>query len=205
MTEKNMKSIKALLLAVLMTVGILFAVACRKTETKKQEISTNDLVKICQLSTMDCRYHSYIMSSAKNTDIWSKVFNPDSETSCLMEYDGTYSIGVNFKSITVADNIATVTLSAPYVLSVRISQEENPTIYIYNENSTFKIFNNKLGLNEADELYKLAGQELKADVERNQLNFEEALNNAKNLISAYIESIGKATETEYQIVFNIVK
>lgn len=204
MNKNYLKSLKALLLAALMVLGVL-AAGCNKPETKKQEINTNDLVKMCQLATMDCRYHSYIMSSAENTDIWSKLFNPDSKTSCLMEYDGVYSVGVDFKSVTVAENVATVTISAPYVLSVKISQEENPTIYIYNEDSTFKIFNNKLGLNEADELYKLAEQELKADVEGNQLNFEEALNNAKNLITAYIESIGKITETEYQIVFNIAK
>ena len=196
--------IKALLLTALVCLGLL-ACACGGKKPEAQVIDKNDLVKLCQLATLDCRYHSFVSASAANTDIWSMIFNPDSKTTCLMEYDGVYTIGVDFKSITVAENVATVSLSAPYVLNVSISHDENPVVFIYNEDSTFKIFNNKLGLDEADSLYQQAEQELKKDVESRQLNFEEAMNNAKNLITAYITSVGRATETEYRIVFNIIE
>ena len=169
----------------------------------KTSIDSADLKRICALSTIECKTHSFVEGSKKETT-WL-VFKKEYHYIC--EYDGKYEIGVDFYDISLDEKKKTITvsISEPYLQSISV---DNTTLDKYDvlayDKDWLYLESKKLDLNDYNNSLAEAQKELTAMIERDRLNYDAAEENAKQLITNYIEQMCALDGVSYSIRFDII-
>ena len=200
-----MKNNTFLKIAVLLMLCLSFACAsgCKKPE-KQIPLEERKIKQISEFSTIKCKTHAYLEASRDGTDWFIKIFNPDQKFHYVAEYDGEFSVGIDYHGMSFNEetNEVVVTISKPHIIDLNINNDtldEYPAL-VFNEDYVYQEWH-KLSINEYSQMLAEAQKELKDYVEANRLNFDSAEENAKQLITNYIMQIAHLNNKEYRVEF----
>jgi hypothetical protein len=183
--------------------AIVFLCGCRKPQNQIV-LEERKIRQMSQLSTIKCKTHAYLEASQDETSWFIKIFNPNQAYHYIAEYDGEFSVGIDFNGLTVNDdtNEVVVTISRPHIIDLNINNEtlSDYPVLVFDESRVY-LEQRKLPINEYSAMLAEAQKELKEYVEKNRLNYDSAEANAKNLIENYIVQIAKLSKKEYKVRF----
>ena len=182
---------------------LVFLSGCRKNQ-KQIPLEARKIKQISEISTIKCKTHAYLEASQDETSWFIKIFNPDQAYHYIAEYDGEFSVGVDFRELSFDEETrdVTVTISKPHIIDLRINDETLPDypVLIFDEDRVY-LDQKRLPINEYSMMLSEAQKELKVYVETNRLNFDAAEENARMLITNYITQIANLNQKEYHIRF----
>jgi hypothetical protein len=191
--------------AVLLTLclAMVFTSGCSKQE-KKIPLEERKIKQISEFSTIKCKTHAYLEASQDETSWFIKIFNPDQAYHYIAEYDGEFSVGIDYQGLSFDEesNDVVVTISKPRIIDLNINNDTlaDYPVLVFDEDRVYRE-QRKLPINEYSRMLAEAQKELKEYVEQNRLNFDTAEENAKQLITNYINQIAKLNNKEYHVTF----
>ena len=192
----------------LVLIGILvFLPGCKKAENQIP-LEARKIKQISEISTIKCKTHAYLEASKDETSWFIKLFNPDQAYHYIAEYDGEFSVGIDFKELSFdkeTDEVV-VRISKPHIMDLNINNDtlSDYPVLIFDEDRVY-LEQHKLSINEYSQMLTEAQKELKKYVEENRLNFTVAEENAKQLITNYINQIAKLNKKVYHISFEYLE
>ena len=170
----------------------------KKEEKKKEQLNLDRIKEISELATLETYYHNVAKITKKPGN---KLINIGEVTrKYWIEYNGVAKIGIELSNIeyNIDGNKITITMPHAKILETKI---EN-----YNQDSIYKTKDSWFNNNEVtkDDINKAITKT--NDVMINKLKsdnsiFVKAENNAKALITNYINEIGKIYNEKYEIEF----
>ena len=196
-----MISLIALCLALVIVPG------CKNTK-KQIPLEARKIKQISEISTIKCKTHAYLEASQDETSWFIKIFNPDQAYHYIAEYDGEFSVGIDFKDMTFDEehDEVSVTISKPHIIDLSINDDtlSDYPVLVFDEDRVY-LEQHKLPINDYSLMLAEAQKELKEYVETNRLNFDAAEENAKQLITNYITQIANLNKKEYRIRFQYLE
>ena len=203
---KKQNFLRSLLLLAL-CLALVFLTGCSKSQNQLS-LEERKIRQMSQLSTIKCKTHAYLEASQDETSWFIKIFNPDQAYHYIAEYDGEFSVGIDFNGLTVNEDTSevTVTISKPHIIDLNINNEtlSDYPVLVFDEDRVY-LEQRKLPINEYSSMLAEAQKELKEYVERNRLNYDAAEANAKQLIENYIMQIANLNKKEYHVRFEYVE
>ena len=189
------------LAAACMTALLLLTTACGKAEEPALPVPQEEQVKtICQLAVLECEYHNlakYQDGQKVERFLWmtkGKRF--------WVEYSATVVLGidVNQVSMELQDDVVKVTLPKAQVLNCSVNGDSlSPDSYIVDKESA--------PVTAEDEVraFKDAQDSLQQTVEADGDMLNLAQTRVEDLLRNYVNSLAKATGTEYQVEFHYIE
>lgn len=176
---------------------------CACTGFGIREDNIKDLIKKCELSTLSCQIHICTEMVKTESTKFLGIFSNDKDYTYLVQFDGIYEIGVDFigASFDQTSGTVTVTLTEPHLLKCNVienSLSEYPMI-VY-ENGIYQEYRH-LSVEEIHSLSNDTLENMRQEIESKRLNYDAANENAKALIRAYFDKIGKELGAEYTVKF----
>lgn len=159
---------------------------------------------ICNLATLECKYHNVARSQKKAGTGISHWGETDREF--WVEYTGVAKLGIKMEKVQIEINEDKVKVSIPNaeVLSIGFDQKSltEDSCYISED-----AFFNKNKITDEDQLSAIddAQKEMEKAVLSNSGLLKSAENKAKELIANYINKMGELSGVEYQIEWVTVK
>ena len=186
--------------AACVTALLLLTTACGKVEEPALPVPQEGQMKaICQLAVLECEYHNLAKFEQKDA---SKFLWMIKDKRFWVEYSATAVLGidVNQVSMELQGDVVNITLPKAQVLDCKVNGDSlSKDSYIVDKASA--------PVTAEDEVYAFqeAQASLRQDVEANQNMLNLAQTRAEELLRNYVNSLAKATGTEYQVEFHYIE
>lgn len=186
--------------AACMTALLLLTTACGKAEAPVLPVPQEGQVKaICQLAVLECDYHNLAKFEQKDA---SKFLWMTKDKRFWVEYSATAVLGIDVKQVSMdlEGNVVKVTLPKAEVLDCNVNGDSlSPDSYIVDKASA--------PVTAEDEVYAFQeaqdGLQKTVEADNNMMNL--AQKRAEELLRNYVNSLAKATGTEYQVEFHYIE
>lgn len=188
------------ILALIFTTLILTLTLCSCSSTNTASLNEDDARAICELATLKCYYNNVAVAKKEKENIFQK------DRELWIEYEGVATIGFDMTKLAlkINDNKVTVTLPNPKLLEIEVNKDTlNEKSCVASSDGA--IFKNKITSEEQQKAIDNAQKEMEKTVSENTLLFHQANTRAKELITNYINQIGKVINIEYQIEWKTAK
>lgn len=186
--------------AACMTALLLLTTACGKAEAPVLPVPQEGQVKaICQLAVLECDYHNLAKFEQKDA---SKFLWMTKDKRFWVEYSATAVLGIDVKQVSMdlEGNVVKVTLPKAEVLDCNVNGDSlSPDSYIVDKDSA--------PVTAEDEVaaFQDAQDGLQKTVEADNNMMNLAQKRAEELLRNYVNSLAKATGTEYQVEFHYME
>lgn len=183
-----------------MTALLLLTTACGKAEEPALPLPQEEQVKtICQLAVLECEYHNLAKFEQKDA---SKFLWMTKDKRFWVEYSATTVLGidVNQVSMELQGDVVNITLPKAQVLHCKVNGDSlSKDSYIVDKASA--------PVTAEDEVYAFqeAQDGLQKTVEADNDMMNLAQKRAEELLRNYVNSLAKATGTEYQVEFHYIE
>ena len=189
------------LAAACMTALLLLTTACGKAEEPALPLPQEEQVKtICQLAVLECEYHNlakYQDGQKVERFLWmtkGKRF--------WVEYSATAVLGIDADQVSMKlqGDVVSITLPRARVLNCKVNGDSlSKDSYIVDKDSA--------PVTAQDEVraFKDAQDSLQKTVEADSNMMNLAQKRAEELLRNYVNSLAKATGTEYQVEFHYIE
>lgn len=186
--------------AACMTALLLLTTACGKAEAPVLPVPQEEQMKaICQLAVLECDYHNLAKFEQKDA---SKFLWMTKDKRFWVEYSATAVLGIDVKQVSMdlEGNVVKVTLPKAEVLDCNVNGDSlSPDSYIVDKASA--------PVTAEDEVYAFQeaqdGLQKTVEADNNMMNL--AQKRAEELLRNYVNSLAKATGTEYQVEFHYIE
>ena len=186
--------------AACVTALLLLTTACGKAEEPALPLPQEEQVKtICQLAVLECEYHNLAKFEQKDA---SKFLWMTKDKRFWVEYSATTVLGidVNQVSMELQGDVVSITLPRARVLNCKVNGDSlSPDSYIVDKASA--------PVTAEDEVYAFQeaqdGLQKTVEADNNMMNL--AQERAEELLRNYVNSLAKATGTEYQVEFHYME
>lgn len=186
--------------AACVTALLLLTTACGKAEEPALPLPQEEQVKtICQLAVLECEYHNLAKFEQKDA---SKFLWMTKDKRFWVEYSATAVLGidVNQVSMELQGDVVNITLPKAQVLDCEVNGDSlSPDSYIVDKASA--------PVTAEDEVYAFQeaqdGLQKTVEADNNMMNL--AQKRAEELLRNYVNSLAKATGTEYQVEFHYLE
>ena len=179
---------------------LLLTTACGKAEEPALPVPQEGQVKaICQLAVLECEYHNLAKFEQKDA---SKFLWMTKDKRFWVEYSATAVLGINADQVSMElqGDVVNITLPKAQVLDCKVNGDSlSPDSYIVDKASA--------PVTAEDEVYAFQeaqdGLQKTVEADNNMMNL--AQKRAEELLRNYVNSLAKATGTEYQVEFHYIE
>ena len=186
--------------AACMTALLLLTTACGKAEAPVLPVPQEEQMKtICQLAVLECEYHNLAKFEQKDA---SKFLWMIKDKRFWVEYSATAVLGINADQVSMElqGDVVNITLPKAQVLHCKVNGDSlSPDSYIVDKASA--------PVTAEDEVYAFQeaqdGLQKTVEADNNMMNL--AQKRAEELLRNYVNSLAKATGTEYQVEFHYIE
>ena len=186
--------------AACVTALLLLTTACGKAEEPALPLPQEEQVKtICQLAVLECEYHNLAKFEQKDA---SKVLWMIKDKRFWVEYSATAVLGINADQVSMElqGDVVNITLPKAQVLHCKVNGDSlSKDSYIVDKASA--------PVTAQDEVYAFQeaqdGLQKTVEADNNMMNL--AQKRAEELLRNYVNSLAKATGTEYQVEFHYIE
>lgn len=186
--------------AACVTALLLLTTACGKAEEPVLPLPQEEQVKtICQLAVLECEYHNLAKFEQKDA---SKFLWMTKDKRFWVEYSATAVLGINADQVSMElqGDVVNITLPKAQVLDCEVNGDSlSPDSYIVDKASA--------PVTAEDEVYAFQeaqdGLQKTVEADNNMMNL--AQKRAEELLRNYVNSLAKATGTEYQVEFHYIE
>lgn len=186
--------------AACVTALLLLTTACGKAEAPVLPVPQEGQMKaICQLAVLECDYHNLAKFEQKDA---SKFLWMTKDKRFWVEYSATTVLGidVNQVSMELQGDVVNITLPKAQVLDCKVNGDSlSKDSYIVDKASA--------PVTAEDEVYAFQeaqdGLQKTVEADNNMMNL--AQKRAEELLRNYVNSLAKATGTEYQVEFHYIE
>lgn len=186
--------------AACVTALLLLTTACGKAEAPALPVPQEEQMKaICQLAVLECDYHNLAKFEQKDA---SKFLWMTKDKRFWVEYSATTVLGidVNQVSMELQGDVVNITLPKAQVLDCKVNGDSlSKDSYIVDKDSA--------PVTAEDEVYAFQeaqdGLQKTVEADNNMMNL--AQKRAEELLRNYVNSLAKATGTEYQVEFHYIE
>lgn len=186
--------------AVCVTALLLLTTACGKAEEPALPLPQEEQVKtICQLAVLECEYHNLAKFEQKDA---SKFLWMTKDKRFWVEYSATAVLGIDADQVSMElqGDVVSITLPRARVLKCKVNGDSlSKDSYIVDKASA--------PVTAEDEVYAFQeaqdGLQKTVEADNNMMNL--AQKRAEELLRNYVNSLAKATGTEYQVEFHYIE
>ncbi len=184
-------------LIALLCIFSIFVCALTACSSKAEEPVEEQVKAICELATLECYYNNVAIAEQEKGNGWSHILEKDRHL--WIEYEGVAKIGIDMSlvSMSVTDNVVTVTMPKAKLLSTAVLTE---TFNVFANKDSFWNKNEITVETQKTEVHK-AQEKMKETVLANKALFIQAEDRAKELITNYINQLGEISGKEYAILW----
>ena len=186
--------------AACLTALLLLTTACGKVEEPTLPVPQEEQMKaICQLAVLECDYHNLAKFEQKDA---SKFLWMTKDKRFWVEYSATAVLGIDVKQVSMElqGNVVKVTLPKAKVLDCSVNGDSlSPDSYIVDKDSA--------PVTAEDEVHAFqeAQDSLRQTVEADGDMLDLAQTRVEELLKNYVNSLAKATGTEYRVEFQYLE
>lgn len=186
--------------AACVTALLLLTTACGKAEEPVLPVPQEGQVKtICQLAVLECDYHNLAKFEQKDA---SKFLWMTKDKRFWVEYSATAVLGINADQVSMElqGDVVSITLPRARVLNCKVNGDSlSKDSYIVDKASA--------PVTAEDEVYAFqeAQDGLQKTVEADGDMLDLAQTRVEDLLRNYVNSLAKATGTEYQVEFHYIE
>lgn len=186
--------------AACVTALLLLTTACGKAEEPALPLPQEEQVKtICQLAVLECEYHNLAKFEQKDA---SKFLWMIKDKRFWVEYSATAVLGINVDQVSMElqGDVVNITLPKARVLNCKVNGDSlSKDSYIVDKDSAPVTAQDEVAaFQEAQD-----GLQKTVEADNNMMNL--AQKRAEELLRNYVNSLAKATETEYQVEFHYIE
>ena len=186
--------------AACVTALLLLTTACGKAEEPALPLPQEGQMKaICQLAVLECDYHNLAKFEQKDA---SKFLWMTKDKRFWVEYSATAVLGIDADQVSMElqGDVVSITLPKAQVLDCKVNGDSlGPDSYIVDKASA--------PVTAEDEVYAFQeaqdGLQKTVEADNNMMNL--AQKRAEELLRNYVNSLAKATGTEYQVEFHYIE
>lgn len=186
--------------AACVTALLLLTTACGKAEEPALPLPQEEQVKaICQLAVLECDYHNLAKFEQKDA---SKFLWMTKDKRFWVEYSATAVLGINADQVSMElqGDVVNITLPKAQVLDCEVNGDSlSKDSYIVDKASA--------PVTAEDEVYAFQeaqdGLQKTVEADNNMMNL--AQKRAEELLRNYVNSLAKATGTEYRVEFHYIE
>lgn len=186
--------------AACVTALLLLTTACGKAEAPVLLVPQEGQVKtICQLAVLECEYHNLAKFEQKDA---SKFLWMIKDKRFWVEYSATAVLGIDADQVSMElqGDVVSITLPRAQVLDCEVNGDSlSKDSYIVDKASA--------PVTAEDEVYAFQeaqdGLQKTVEADNNMMNL--AQKRAEDLLRNYVNSLAKATGTEYQVEFHYIE
>lgn len=186
--------------AACVTALLLLTTACGKVEEPALPVPQEEQMKaICQLAVLECDYHNLAKFEQKDA---SKFLWMTKDKRFWVEYSATAVLGIDVKQVSMElqGDVVKVTLPKAEVLDCNVNGDSlSKDSYIVDKDSA--------PVTAEDEVraFQEAQDKLQQTVEADGDMLNLAQTRVEDLLRNYVNSLAKATGTEYQVEFHYIE
>lgn len=195
---KNKWSVCAVLISLCVLCG------CGKTDKELRRPEEAQIKAICELSTLECKYHNVAKGEKAKGEGLSHFGEKDRKY--WIEYEGVVKLGVDMSKVTMKMDGTDVIITMPEaeIQSINIVESSfNKYSVISSEDALFN--KNKITAEDQKAIVVKAQEEMETKVLENTDLMDRAQGRAKTLIANYIYNLGQETGVEYNVVWEDAK
>ena len=186
--------------AACVTALLLLTTACGKAEAPVLPVPQEGQMKaICQLAVLECGYHNLAKFEQKDA---SKFLWMIKDKRFWVEYSATAVLGIDADQVSMElqGDVVSITLPRAQVLDCKVNGDSlSKDSYIVDKDSA--------PVTAEDEVYAFQeaqdGLQKTVEADNNMMNL--AQKRAEELLRNYVNSLSKATGTEYQVEFHYIE
>lgn len=186
--------------AACMTALLLLTTACGKAEAPALPLPQEEQVKtICQLAVLECEYHNLAKFEQKDA---SKFLWMTKDKRFWVEYSATAVLGIDADQVSMElqGDVVNITLPRAQVLDCKVNGDSlSKDSYIVDKDSA--------PVTAEDEVYAFQeaqdGLQKTVEADNNMMNLAQT--RVEDLLRNYVNSLAKATGTEYQVEFHYIE
>lgn len=186
--------------AACVTALLLLTTACGKAEEPALPLPQEEQVKtICQLAVLECEYHNLAKFEQKDA---SKFLWMTKDKRFWVEYSATAVLGIDADQVSMElqGDVVSITLPRARVLKCKVNGDSlSKDSYIVDKDSAPVTAQDEVAaFQEAQD-----GLQKTVEADNNMMNL--AQKRAEELLRNYVNSLAKATGTEYQVEFYYIE
>lgn len=186
--------------AACVTALLLLTTACGKAEAPVLPVPQEGQMKaICQLAVLECEYHNLAKFEQKDA---SKFLWMIKDKRFWVEYSATAVLGINADQVSMElqGDVVNITLPKAQVLHCKVNGDSlSPDSYIVDKASA--------PVTAEDEVYAFQeaqdGLQKTVEADNNMMNLAQT--RVEDLLRNYVNSLAKATGTEYRVEFHYIE
>ena len=186
--------------AACVTALLLLTTACGKAEEPALPLPQEEQVKtICQLAVLECEYHNLAKFEQKDA---SKFLWMTKDKRFWVEYSATAVLGIDADQVSMElqGDVVNITLPRAQVLDCKVNGDSlSKDSYIVDKDSA--------PVTAEDEVYAFQeaqdGLQKTVEADNNMMNLAQT--RVEDLLRNYVNSLAKATGTEYQVEFHYIE
>ena len=186
--------------AACVTALLLLTTACGKAEEPALPLPQEEQVKtICQLAVLECEYHNLAKFEQKDA---SKFLWMIKDKRFWVEYSATAVLGINADQVSMElqGDVVSITLPRARVLDCKVNGDSlSKDSYIVDKASA------PVTAEDEGAAFQEAQDGLQKTVEADNNMMNLAQKRAEELLRNYVNSLAKATGTEYQVEFHYIE
>lgn len=186
--------------AACVTALLLLTTACGKAEAPVLPVPQEGQMKaICQLAVLECEYHNLAKFEQKDA---SKFLWMIKDKRFWVEYSATAVLGIDADQVSMElqGDVVSITLPRAQVLDCKVNGDSlSKDSYIVDKDSA--------PVTAEDEVYAFQeaqdGLQKTVEADNNMMNLAQT--RVEELLRNYVNSLAKATGTEYRVEFHYLK
>lgn len=186
--------------AACVTALLLLTTACGKAEAPVLPVPQEGQMKaICQLAVLECEYHNLAKFEQKDA---SKFLWMIKDKRFWVEYSATAVLGIDADQVSMElqGDVVSITLPRAQVLDCKVNGDSlSKDSYIVDKDSA--------PVTAEDEVYAFQeaqdGLQKTVEADNNMMNLAQT--RVEDLLRNYVNSLAKATGTEYQVEFHYIE
>ena len=185
---------KRLMIVAVCLVFVILLSAC--TSNSNASVKVEDIRAICELATLQCYYNNVAKIDKKADNFFQK------DRKMWIEYEGEATIGIDMSKVIIDLNGDTVTVTLPNaeIQSIKpLSTTLTEDSYIISSDGW--LIKNKITVEDQQDAIAKGQEAMKQAILENDELFRQAEEQAKELITSYINQIGKVANVEYKIIW----
>ena len=182
-------------LMILLGLSLLLLGGCQQFGRIEKSIEIKEMRAITELATVECYFHNVAKSDEETVKAWFEFWK-SANIRFWIEYDGIVRIGIDASELKmeIKDNVVTITLPQAIVLDAKVNSATlNEDSFYYDARTK------KPDARQQTEAFKQAQQSMINAANSNKTLLTNARDNAKELLTNYVKTIGEATGVEYVI------
>lgn len=186
--------------AACVTALLLLTTACGKVEEPALPLPQEEQVKtICQLAVLECEYHNLAKFEQKDA---SKFLWMTKDKRFWVEYSATAVLGIDADQVSMElqGDVVSITLPRARVLNCTVNGDSlSKDSYIVDKDSAPVTAEDEVAaFQEAQD-----GLQKTVEADNNMMNLAQT--RVEDLLRNYVNSLAKATGTEYQVEFHYIE